>query len=71
MWEVGGMGEVTEQDLEAFIRFACETLPQRTDSMEEARAFLIAEGIITADGELAAEYRRAAGSSKLQGERRG
>jgi hypothetical protein len=42
----GGMGEVTEQDLEAFIRFACETLPQRTDSMEEARAFLIAEGIL-------------------------
>jgi hypothetical protein len=43
--------------LEAFIRFAFETLPERIDSMEEARAVLIAEGIITADGELAAEYR--------------
>jgi hypothetical protein len=50
-------GVVTERELDAFIRFACETLPERTESGEDARALLIAEGIITADGELAAEYR--------------
>jgi hypothetical protein len=55
----------TQQDLDAFIRFACETLPERTDSTEEARALLIADGILTADGELAAEYRPADDSSKL------
>jgi hypothetical protein len=47
----------TQQELDAFIRFALETLPERTDLTEEARAVLIAEGIITADGEWAAEYR--------------
>jgi uncharacterized protein (UPF0548 family) len=46
---------VTEQELEAFIRFAYETLPDRPDSGEDARAILIAEGIITVDGELASE----------------
>jgi hypothetical protein len=49
----------------AFVRFAIETLPQRTASPEEARAVLIAGGIITADGELAAEYRPAGDSGKL------
>jgi hypothetical protein len=46
----------TRWEVDAFIRFALETLPQRTASTEEARAVLIAEGILTADGELAAEY---------------
>jgi hypothetical protein len=55
------------RELEAFIRFALQTLPQRTASTEEARAVLIAEGIITADGELAAEYRPAGDSGELQG----
>jgi hypothetical protein len=53
------------QELDAFIRFALETLPRRTASTEEARAVLIAEGIITADGDLAAEYRPAGDSGKL------
>ena len=35
-------GLVTEQELEAFIRFACETLPKRPDSGEDARDVLIA-----------------------------
>jgi hypothetical protein len=56
---------VSEQELDAFISFALETLPPRTDSTEEARALLIAEGIITADGELAPEYRAAGDSGKL------
>jgi hypothetical protein len=34
---------------------------------EDARAVLIAEGTITPDGELAAEYRPAASGGKLQG----
>jgi hypothetical protein len=55
----------TQQELDAFISFALEILPPRTDSTEEARALLIAEGILTADGELAAEYRAAGDSSKL------
>jgi hypothetical protein len=55
----------TQQDLDAFIRFALETLPERTTSTDEARAVLIAEGIITADGELAAEYRPAGDNGKL------
>ena len=59
-------GVAIEQNLEAFIRFACETLPERADSAEEARALLIAEGIITADGELAAEYRPGSDSGKLK-----
>jgi hypothetical protein len=53
------------QELDAFIRFALKTLPQRTASTEEARAVLIAAGIITADGELAAEHRPAGDSGKL------
>jgi hypothetical protein len=59
-------GLMRRQELDAFIRFALETLPQRTASTEEARAVLIAEGIITADGELAAEYRSAGNSGKLR-----
>jgi hypothetical protein len=51
---------MTRQELDAFIRFALETLPQRTASTKETRAVLIAEGIITADGELASECRQAA-----------
>jgi len=53
------------QKLDAFIRFALRTLPQRIASEEEARAVLIAEGIITADGELAAEFRQAASPAQL------
>jgi hypothetical protein len=53
------------QELDAFICFALKTLPERTASTEETRAVLIAEGIITADGELAAEYRPAGDSGKL------
>jgi hypothetical protein len=53
------------QELDAFIRFALRTLPQRTASTEETRAVLIAEGIMTADGELAAEYRPAGDGGKL------
>jgi hypothetical protein len=56
-----------QQELDAFIRSALEILPQRTASTEDARTVLIAEGIITADGELAAEYRPAGDSGKLQG----
>ena len=55
-----------EQELDAFICFALEELPERTTSTEEARAVLTAEGIITVDGELAAEYRAAGDSGKLQ-----
>jgi hypothetical protein len=55
----------TQQDLDAFIRFALETLPERTTSTDEARAILIAEGIITADGELVAKYRPAGDNGKL------
>jgi hypothetical protein len=55
----------TQQELDAFICFALKTLPERVDSMEDARALLIAEGIITADGELAAEYLPAGDSGKL------
>jgi hypothetical protein len=58
-------GVVSEHELDAFISFALETLPPRTDSTEEARALLIAEGILTADGELVPEYRPAGDSSKL------
>jgi hypothetical protein len=58
-------GVVSEHELDAFISFALETLPPRIDSTEEARALLIAEGILTADGELAPEYRPAGDSSKL------
>jgi hypothetical protein len=64
--EVGG-GLMTRRELEAFIRFALQTLPERTASTEEARAVLIAEGIITADGDLAPEYRPADDNGKLQG----
>jgi hypothetical protein len=63
-------GVVTEQELEAFIRFASETLPERTDSGEDARAVLIAEKIITADGELAAQYRSAGHSASYRTSRR-
>jgi hypothetical protein len=52
-------------ELDAFISFALETLPQRTASTEEDRALLIAEGILTADGELAAGYQPAGDSGKL------
>jgi hypothetical protein len=48
---------VAKRELDGFIRSALEILPQRTASPEDARAVLIAEGIITVDGELAAEYR--------------
>jgi hypothetical protein len=58
---------MTRQELDAFIRFALKTLPPRTASTEEARAVLIAEGIITADGELAAEFRQAATPAQLSG----
>jgi hypothetical protein len=61
-----GSSAMTRQELKAFIRFALEALPRRTASTEEARAILIAEGIITADGELAAQYRPAGDSGKLQ-----
>ena len=61
---------IARRELDDFIRSALEILPQRTASAEEARAVLIAEGIITADGELAAEYRPAGDSGKLQGSRR-
>jgi hypothetical protein len=54
---------MTRQELDAFIHSALETLPERTTSTDEARAVLIAEGIITADGELAAEYREAVSTS--------
>jgi hypothetical protein len=60
-----GSGVMTRPELDAFIRFALETLPQRTASTEEARVVLIAEGILTADGELAAEYQPAGDSGKL------
>jgi hypothetical protein len=60
-----GSGVMRRQELDAFIRFALETLPQRTASTEEARAVLIAEGIITVGGDLAAEYRPAGDSGKL------
>jgi hypothetical protein len=63
-WRVIAKG-YTQQELDAFISFALETLPPRTDSTEQARARLIAEGILMADGELAAEYRAAGDSSKL------
>jgi hypothetical protein len=59
-------GVLSEQELDAFIRSALETLPERTDSIEEARVVLIAAGIITADGELAAEYRPAGDSGTPQ-----
>jgi hypothetical protein len=49
----------TREELDAFINSALETLPPRRVPTEDARALLIAEGIITADGELAAEYRPA------------
>jgi hypothetical protein len=62
-----GSGVMTTQELDAFIRFALKTLPQCTASTEEARAVLIAEGIITADGELAAEFRQAASPAQLSG----
>jgi hypothetical protein len=62
-----GSGVMAKQELDAFIVSALEILPQRTPSTEDARAVLIAQGIITADGELAAEYRPARGSNKLQG----
>jgi hypothetical protein len=60
-WRRRGPGycQSPRRELDAFIRFAIETLPQSNASPEEARAVLIAEGIITADGELAAEYRPA------------
>jgi hypothetical protein len=64
-WVIAKDDVVSEQELDAFISFALETLPPRTDSTEEARALLIAEGIITADGELAPEYRAAGDSGKL------
>ena len=58
---------MTRQELDAFIPFALKTLPPRTTSTQEARAVLIAEGIITADGELAAEFRQAAIPAQLSG----
>jgi hypothetical protein len=58
---------MARQELDAFIRSALEILPQRTASTEDARAVLIAEGIITAEGELAAQYRPAGDRGKLQG----
>jgi hypothetical protein len=58
------------QKLDAFIRFALRTLPQRIASEEEARAVLIAEGIITANGELAAEYRPAVTAASYSASRR-
>jgi hypothetical protein len=61
-----GSGTTTRQGLDAFIRSSLETFAQRTASAQEARAVLIAEGIITADGELAAEYRPGGDSGKLQ-----
>ena len=57
---------MARRELDGFIRSALEMLPQRTASPEDARAVLIAERIITADGELAAEYRLAGDSGKLQ-----
>ena len=66
-----GSGVMAKQELDAFIRSALQVLPQRTASIEDARAVLIAEGIITADGELAAEYRPADDSGKPQGSCRG
>jgi hypothetical protein len=60
-----GSGVMAKQELDAFIRSALEILPQRTASTEDARAVLIAEGIITVDGELASEYRPAGDSGKL------
>jgi hypothetical protein len=57
---------MTRRELDAFIRSVLETLPERTTSPDEARAILIAEGIITADGEWAAEYQPAGDSGKPQ-----
>jgi hypothetical protein len=59
-------GAITRQELDAFIDSALEILPQRIDYAEEDRAVLIAEGIITTDGELAPEYRSAGDSGKLK-----
>jgi hypothetical protein len=63
--EVRG-GVIAGQELDAFIDSALEILPQRIDCAEEDRAVLIAEGIITTDGELATEYRSTGDSGKLQ-----
>jgi hypothetical protein len=62
-----GSGVMARHELDAFIRSALETLPQRTASTEDDRAILIAEGIIMADGELAAEYRPAGDGGTLEG----
>jgi hypothetical protein len=53
---------MTTRELDAFIDSALKMLPQRVGSAEADRAILIAEGIITADGELAAEYQPAGDS---------
>jgi hypothetical protein len=57
---------MTRRELDAFIDSALKILPQHVGSAEEDRAVLIAEGIITADGELAAEYRPAGAPAPLQ-----
>jgi hypothetical protein len=62
-----GSGVMARQEFDSFIRSALQRLPQRAPSSEDARAVLIAEGIITADGELAAEYRPAGDGGKLEG----
>jgi hypothetical protein len=58
---------MTRRELDAFIDSALKILPQHVGSAEEDRAVLIAEGIITADRELAAEYRQAGTPAQLSG----